>query len=175
MKSQLIWESHKIPWFQSGPISHVFSCFLDVATNTTTISYHHNRTNHDRPRWTKIPSQQVQLSACAATCCLEGWSYVPCAYLRGEARQLNPVLKRGNYVGTMFMWRIKAQSVALSQQNSWEMGFEWLWSIPNPHLLIFSSANVAQKNPAQQVAPASGNQTWLAKNWEIPFWMILKR
>jgi hypothetical protein len=29
-------------------------------------------------------------------------------------------------------------------------------------------------NPAQQVAP-SGNQTWLAKNWEIPFWMILKR
>jgi hypothetical protein len=68
---------------------------------------------------------------------------------------------------SMFMWRIKAQSVALSQQNSWEMvlsGFD-PFRIP---ISPFFDRRMLHTNPAQQVAP-SGNQTWLAKNWEIPF------
>ena len=67
----------------------------------TTNTYHHIMSQPPGPHnlKTKIPAQQVQLSACAATCRLEGWSYVPCAYLEAmnEEKPGAPFLKQGSY------------------------------------------------------------------------------
>ena len=61
---------------------------------------------------------------------------------------------------SMFMWRIKAQSVALSQQNSWEIVLSGLDPSRIP-ISSFFDRRMLPTNPAH-MAPASGNQTWLA-------------